>query len=71
MKKTYKNRAMRSTPDHIDPPKPGKPEDRIKIYLGEPHRELAQRIADKMGLSLEQLISAYICQMVADGRWPS
>ena len=53
-----------------DVPKPGRAKDRIKIYLSSPHREQAEKIAQKMGLSLEALIERYICQMVADRRWP-
>ena len=70
MKKTYKNRAMRTPKQPIESPIAGKPEDKIKIYLGNPHREIAQRIADTMGVSLEDLISRYVAQMVADNRFP-
>ena len=70
MKKDYKNRAMRSAPVDRKKPKAGKAEDRIKIYLGGSHREEAEKIAAKMGVSLESLIERYICQMVADRRWP-
>jgi len=72
MKKTYKNRAMRTEvnePLKRDSTK-GKDQDKIKIYLGGPHREAAERIAKRMNLSLEELIQRYISQMVADNRWP-
>lgn len=72
MKKNYKNRAMRT--EDGEPIRQsssvGKPKDKIRIYLGEPHRERAEQIAKRMNLSLEQLIERYISQMVADGRWP-
>lgn len=73
MKKTYKNRAMRTEANEpIKPSNPqGRNQDKIKIYLGGPHREAAERIAKRMGLSLEELIQRYISQMVADNRWPS
>lgn len=70
MKKTYKNRAMRSAPVDRAKPPAGKAQDKIRIYLGPPHREQAERIAAKMGVSLESLIERYIAQMVADRRWP-
>ena len=70
MKKTYKNRAMRTKPEEQPPPKAGDARDKIKVYLGGAHRERAQRIADKMGVSLEELISRYVAEMVADNRWP-
>jgi hypothetical protein len=72
MKKNYKNRAMRTEANEpIRQSSPtGKPENKIRIYLGPPHRERAEQIAKRMNLSLEQLIERYICQMVADGRWP-
>lgn len=70
MKKTYKNRAMRSAPVDRAKPAAGKAEDRIKIYLGPPHREVAEKIAKDMQISLEELIQRYICQMLADRRWP-
>tara|TARA_A100000172_G_C2987781_1_gene91673 strand:- start:165 stop:380 length:216 start_codon:yes stop_codon:yes gene_type:complete len=70
MKKNYKNRAMRSAPVDRSVPQAGKPEDRIKIYLSGPHRERAEKIAEKMQMSIEDLIQRYISQMVADNRWP-
>jgi len=70
MKKTYKNRAMRSAPVDRAKPAAGKAEDRIKIYLGRPHREVAEKIAKDMEISLEELIQRYIAQMLADRRWP-
>ncbi len=73
MKKTYKNRAMRtegSEPLKTGGGPKGRNQDKIKIYLGGPHREAAERIAKRMGLSLEELIQRYISQMVADNRWP-
>ena len=73
MKKNYKNRAMRTEanePLKRDSAK-GKDQDKIKIYLGGPHRDAAERIAKRMNLSLEELIQRYISQMVADNRWPS
>ena len=70
MKKTYKNRAMRSAPVDRAKPAAGKAEDKIKIYLGPPHREVAEKIAKDMQISLEELIQRYIAQMLADRRWP-
>lgn len=70
MKKTYKNRAMRSAPVDRAKPAAGKAEDKIKIYLGPPHREVAEKIAIDMQISLEELIQRYISQMLADRRWP-
>ena len=70
MKKTYKNRAMRSAPVDRTKPAAGKAEDKIKIYLGPPHREIAEKIAKDMQISLEELIQRYISQMLADRRWP-
>ena len=72
MKKNYKNRAMRTEANEKiqAPSSVGKPKDKIRIYLGEPHRERAEQIAKRMNLSLEHLIERYISQMVADGRWP-
>ena len=70
MKKTYKNRAIRSAPVDRAKPAAGKAEDKIKIYLGPPHREVAEKIAKDMQISLEELIQRYICQMLADRRWP-
>ena len=72
MKKNYKNRAMRTEANELlkrDSAK-GKDQDKIKIYLGGPHRDAAERIAKRMNLSLEELIQRYISQMVADNRWP-
>ena len=70
MKKTYKNRAMRSAPVDRSKPVTGDPKNRIKIYLGAPHRQIAEKIAKDMQISLEELIQRYIAQMVADRRWP-
>ena len=70
MKKNYKNRAMRSAPVDRAKPKAGRPEDKVLIYLSGLQREQAEKIAAKMGLSLEDLIQRYITQMVADRRWP-
>ena len=70
MKKDYKNKAMRSAPVNRSTPQKGNAKDKIKIFLSGPHRERAEKIADKMGVSLEVLIERYISQMVADNRWP-
>lgn len=73
MKKNYKNRAMRVEANEQikESSSTGKPEQKIRIFLGPPHRAQAERIAKRMNLSLEQLIERYIAQMVADNRWPS
>tara|TARA_R100000655_G_scaffold93205_1_gene134463 strand:+ start:2044 stop:2265 length:222 start_codon:yes stop_codon:yes gene_type:complete len=72
VKKTYKNRAMRTVANESVKTEDvkGDNKDKIKIYLGGTHRELAEQIAKKMHVSLEELIQRYIAQMVADNRWP-
>lgn len=72
MKKNYKNRAMRTEDNEKirQSSSTGKTQDKIRIYLGAPHREKAEEIAKRLNISLEQLIERYISQMVADNRWP-
>ncbi len=71
MKKNYKNKAMRSAPVNRDlPKKAGIPENKIKIYLSKLQKDEAEKIADKMQISLDDLIQRYISQMLADRRWP-
>tara|TARA_R100000152_G_C6775339_1_gene203693 strand:- start:1197 stop:1412 length:216 start_codon:yes stop_codon:yes gene_type:complete len=70
MKRTYKNRAMRAETEEKPVKNTGTHKDKIKIYLGPIHREKAKQIADRLNLSIEDLLERYITQMLADNIWP-
>ena len=70
MMNTYKNKAIRSKKQVAPKKNSGTHKDKIKLYLGPIHKEKAKQIADKLGLSIEDLLERYITQMLADNKWP-